>query len=236
MKKILCLFISGVVTAATICLYGCGGGITGSGELITETYEFTGFSFIEAERGFRLTVEESPSFSVSITCDDNVQQYLDIKQSDDTLYLGFKKNGTATLRATITMPALEGLNLSQGSSAEISGFSSSDDFSVTMTEGSILSGTIIAGDIGFGLSGGSSVTLTGSGRNLVARSSDGSKLMLEQFMINDADINIDGGGQAILTISGKLDTTLTGGSSLHYIGEPVMGEVNVSGGSVLAEK
>jgi hypothetical protein len=120
------------------------------------------------------------------------------------------------------MPVLEGINLSEGASAMVYGFSSDNDFSVTLSEGSRLEGTIETGDIGFGLSEGSQVNLTGSGNNLVARSSDGSRLMLDDFPIHNADINIDGGGRAILNISGRLDTTLTGGSRLEYSGNPEM--------------
>jgi hypothetical protein len=105
-----------------------------------------------------------------------------------------------------------------------------------MSGGSRLEGDIVCGDIGFGLSGGSIVYLSGSGNNLMARSSGGSKLIMDDFPINDADINISGGGSANLDISGRIDSDLSGGSLIEYTGEPEMGNINLSGGSAIQKR
>ncbi len=239
MKKLFLTLFSLFIIAGLLVPTGCGGAVTGSRRMVDESYDFTGFLLVEAGKGFELDIEQADSFTIEITCDDNIKEHLDIRLDDDILKLDLTGVNTligVTLRAAITMPALEGINLSEGASALVYGFSSDRDFSVTLSEGSRLEGTIETGDIGFGLSEGSQVNLTGSGNNLVARSSDGSRLMLDDFPILNADINIDGGGRAILNISGRLDTTLTGGSELEYIGNPEMGEVNVTGGSSLSKR
>ena len=134
------------------------------------------------------------------------------------------------------MPEMEGINLSSRAKAAITGFDSDKSFSVTLTGGSALVGDIVSGDAGFGISGGSMVTLTGSGDDLMVRSSEGSEMTLDEFSVNNADINIDGGGRSFININGRLDTVLTGGSELYYTGDPEMGNVNVSGGSILEKR
>lgn len=237
MKRIL-ISLFAVVSLFSGTVAACGGVTAGSGKLTTESFDYSAFSMIEAEDGFALTIKQSTSYKIEITTDDNIIEYVDISRTGGTLKIGLSGGSISptTLKAEISMPGIEGINLSGGARATITGFNSNESFSVTLTGGSILTGDIVSGDTGFGISGGSMVTLTGSGRDLMVRSSDGSELTLDEFPVNNTDINIDGGGRAFLNINGRLDTVLTGGSKLYYTGAPEMGNVNVSGGSVLEKR
>ena len=237
MKKVLISLLVAVSVLSGI-FTGCGGETTGSGELTTASFDYTGFTLIEAEKGFELTVKQSQSYKIEITTDDNIRKYLDINKTGNILKIGLSGGhiDLTTLRVELSMPRIEGINLSGGASATITGFNSDKSFSVTLTEGSVLIGDIVSGDSGFGISGGSIVKLTGSGGNLMARSSGGSEITLDEFPVNNADINIDGGGRSFFNINGRLDTVLTGSSELYYTGQAEMGNVNVSGGSVLEKR
>ncbi|MBN2074839.1 MAG: DUF2807 domain-containing protein [Dehalococcoidales bacterium] len=237
MKRILISLLAVIFILSSI-ITGCGGETAGSGKLTTESYDYTDFTLIEAVKGFELTVKQSQSYKIEITTDDNIRKYLDINKTGNILKIGLSGGhiDLTTLRVELSMPGIEGINLSGGASATITGFNSDKSFSVTLTGGSVLTGDIISGDAGFGISGGSVVTLSGSGKDLMVRSSDGSELTLDEFPVNNADINIDGGGRSFFNIKGKLDTVLTGGSELYYTGDPEMGEVNISSGSVLEKR
>jgi hypothetical protein len=192
---------------------------------------------IEADSGFELIIKQSQPYAIEVTTDDNILERLDISATGSTLKFSLSGSTRPTsLRVEISMPDIEGFNLSGGVKAAITGFNSNKPFSVTLTEGSTLTGDIISGDAGFGISGGSMVTLTGSGGDLMVRSSEGSEMTLDEFPVNNADINIDSGGRSFFNIKGRLDTVLTGGSELYYTGEAEMGEVNVSGGSKLEKR
>ena len=143
-------------------LTGCGAIVTGSGILVTETYDYDDFTRVAAHSGFQVEVTRSSSFSVEVTTDDNIQEYLDVTKSGDTLDIrltGPRSYNSVTIEAKITMPDIEGIGLSGGSQGEVSGFSSSKEFSVSLSGGSGLEGDIKTGDIGFGMSGGSIATL-----------------------------------------------------------------------------
>jgi hypothetical protein len=236
MRKIIIYLLFSVFILSGI-FTGCGGETTGSGTLATKSYDYTDFTMIEADSGFVLIIKQSQSCKIEITTDENILERLDISMSGSTLKLGLSGSVIATvLKAEISMPGIEGINLSGGVKAAITGFDSNETFSVTLTGGSVLTGDIVSGDVGFGISGGSIVTLTGSGGDLMVRSSDGSEIILDEFPVHNADINIDGGGRSFFNINGRLDTVLTGGSELYYTGDPEMGDVNISGGSVLEKR
>lgn len=240
-KRIVSILVALMLLALTAWVVGgcIGENITGSGNLTTESHDFSDFSRIEAHSGFEVEVTISDTFSIEITADDNVHEYIVVEKSGDTLDIrlrGTRFYHSVTLMAEITMPDLYRIELSGGSHAEITGFSSLQDFRAALSGGSHLNGDITAADVEFELSGGSQVELEGSGDNLAIDASGGSQLDLEEFPINDADINMSGGSRATINIAGTLDADLSGGSRIFYIGTPTLGDTQFSGDSGISHK
>ena len=242
MKKRL-VSVAVALMLLTLTVWGLGScigeNITGSGNLTTETHDLSDFSCIEAHNGFQLEVTMSSTFSIEITADDNIHEYIAVEKSGDTLDIrlrGTRFYHSVTLRAKITMPDLYYMELSGGSQADITGFNSSHDFEANMSGGSQLSGDINAGNVEFELSGGSQVELEGMGEDLLIDASGGSQLDLEDFPIDDASINMSGGSRATINISGTLDVDLSGGSRVEYVGDPEIGHLEMSGDSQVDKK
>jgi hypothetical protein len=221
-------------------LMGCRTiGITGSGTLIIENYNFSNFTKVEAHNGFQVELTRSSTYSIEITIDDNLKEDLEVNKSGDTLSIQLKGTriyNTVTLRAEITIPDLYKLDLSGGSQASITGFSSSHDFSVGLSGGSRESGDITMADADFDLSGGSRVELSGSADDLAINGSGGSQLDLETLPVDKADINLSGGSRATVNVNGTIDINLSGGSRVTYVGEPTMGDIDLSGSSTISKK
>jgi len=228
-----------VMLLVVLLVPGCFGIITGSGNLETQEFDYSDFTKVEAHNGFQLELTESSTFSIEITVDDNVKEDLEVSKSGDTLRIRLKGNriySSVTLEAKITMPNLYRLDLSGGSQAGITGFSSSHDLSLNLSGGSGVAGDITAGDADFDLSGGSHVNLEGTADDLDVNGSGGSQLQLENFPVDNADINLSGGGSATVNVDGTLDVNLSGGSHVTYIGNPTLGDIDLSGGSTIGEK
>jgi hypothetical protein len=239
MKIIKTTIILILTTALLVISLGCGNWVTGSGNITTEVKDLSGFTKIEAHNGFQLEVIQSSDFSVEIIADDDLHERIKVSKLGDTLTIeldGIWGCTSCTLEAKITMPDIIKLDLSGGSRADISGFSLSHDFSVELSGGSRLDGSITVADADFNLSGGSRVNLEGSGNDLVVDGSGGSQLDLELFPIKNADISISGGGRADINVSGILTANLSGGSRVTYTGQPTIGDIDLSGGSTISSK
>ena len=100
------------------------GGLRGSGNLVTETVSITGFTSVSAAMGFNVEITESSTFSVRVTLDDNLVDKLRVTKVGNTLSLSLDPGSylSRTLRAVITMPAIEGIDFSGGSRGSISEF------------------------------------------------------------------------------------------------------------------
>jgi len=259
MKKalsvILAVFLAGLFA-------GCAGVVAGSGKQVTEAYDFAGFTRLEVGSTFELVVTRSASYSVSVTADDNLFQYIEVSQDGETLKIGLKsiiRLGPATLKAQVGMPLIRGLELSGASKGTLSGFSSQEEMDITvsgasslelvdMTTGDLkldvsgasrLNGSAAGGDADFEVSGASIVQLEGSAGNLVADASGASRIMLAAFTVANADVTLSGAssGTVNIRVGGRLDADLSGASRLEYIGEQInLGSIHKSGASTLSKK
>ena len=192
-------------------------GHIGSGQVTTQQYNFTDFTAISASHGFNVQISQGNTYSIKVTIDDNLQQYVNVCKEGSMLMVELKSGGyqTTQLKAEITMPDLANLQLSGGSVANAQNFN-------------------VSGNLGFDLSGGSRVTMSGQASDLTVAGSGGSNINLEDLQANDASVDLSGGSQSIVNISGRLNAELSGGSQLHYKGNPTLGNVDSSGGSIIA--
>lgn len=256
-KAIAAAFIAALLTSGL--LVGCVGGVvTGSRNMETREFDFSDFTRVEVSSAFEVEIDQSDSYSVSITADDNLFDYIAVSKHGATLQIRLKTAryiGT-TQRASITMPDLYGLEFSGATHGAVQGFGSSHDFTlqlsgasslgmVDMSAGDIrfdvsgasrVTGDITAGDADLDISGASTVELQGSGSNIVVDASGASGVRLADFPVNNANVKLSGASNGTVNLDGRLDANLSGASRLSYIGEPTMGTINTSGGSILSEK
>jgi hypothetical protein len=244
MNKTIIIVIAIVVAAAAaisivVALRGWPGGLVGSGNLETEEYAFTDFTEVEISSAFEFEIDQSSSYSINVTADDNVMDYVQVSQDGQTLKIGLRRFisiGPVTLRASVTLPQLHGLTVSGASRGTISDFSSTEDLEIKVSGASRVTGDVAAGDVEFGISGASTIQLEGSANDIDANVSGASHFNLDAFTVNNADVNFSGASSGTVNLNGRLDANLSGASRLWYIGEPTMGDINTSGASTVSKK
>ena len=247
MKKTIIIVIAIVAVVAVIStvlvLRGCPGGLIGSGNLETEAYDFTNFTEVEISSAFEFEIKQSGSYSINITADDNVMEYVQVSKDGQTLKIGLRTGlgiflgpVSATLRASVTMPQLNSMTISGASRGTVSGFSSTEDLDITVSGASRVTGDIVAGNVGFGISGASTIQLEGSANDIDANVSGASHFNLEAFTVHNADINFSGASSGTVNLNGRLDANVSGASRLWYMGEPTSTDINTSGASTVSKK
>ena len=260
--KIVSSITFAVVLTLFIFASGCAGShptVIGSGKLSTWDFDHSDFKKIEAGSGFELNIVKSDSYLVRVTFDENLLEYLDVRKSGDTLHIGLKPNYNyinCAHEANITLPDLRGLALSGDSHAEVKGFRTSrsvrfefsgyssahiEDFESGSTHFEISGSSNATGNIKiqngvFVLSGGSDIEFTGSAEGISVKASGGSLVRLDNFIVDNADVNLSGASEATINTIGRLDVNLSGASTLYTIGKPRLGEFSASGGSTIISK
>ena len=260
-KRIICVGLV-VFISILVVLPGCSLGnhtTVGTGLLETREINQTDFTKLEVGYAFDIEINEGDSYAVTVTVDDNLAEYIEVKKRGDTLRLGLKSNRTyikTTQQAVITMPVLQQLKLSGASKANIKGFHSIDlikfdlsgasevlvsnfkagNIELNMSGYSHASGNLEMTDGKFNLSGGSAIDLKGSGIEASIVASGGSEIDLGDLALIDAKVNLSGASIATVNARGKLDAELSDASKLYYIGSPSLGRIQTSGASIVSHK
>jgi hypothetical protein len=113
---------------------------------------------------------------------------------------------------------------------------SAGDIRFDVSGASRVTGDLTAGDADLDISGASTVELQGSGGNIVVDASGASHAKLADFPVNNANVKLSGASNGTVNLDGRLDANLSGASRLSYMGEPTMGSITTSGGSMLSAK
>jgi len=232
-----------LVTVSLLAVFtGCGGvtqAIIGSGNLTTQELDSTDFTKLEISHVFQAKITRADSFSVDITVDDNLLEYIVVRKSGNTLRI-YLKAGYAYIGTTktveITMPKLDKLSLSGASQGEVSGFRSSErlefeasgassldiddmkggDTSFEISGASHISGGIEISKGDFNVSGASSIDLEGYAGDLSIEASGASRVNLANFSVSNAEVRISGASVVTVNASGTIDGNVSGASRLTY--------------------
>jgi len=260
-KAILSVTVVALLTAIAL-LSACTS--TGPGSLVTEEKEFTDFTRVDVQGTFDVEITQSESFSITVSADRDFFDYVTVVKEGQTLRLYLNPHHAftdftqqaRTLKAKIAMPALYGLRVSGASKATVSGFKSSADFTLDVSGASSVaiddtklgnaelivsgdskvSGSLNANNIDFEVSGASSVELMGSATSIMLTASGATNIDLEEFPLDNANVNLSGASEASLHIKGRLDCVLSDASRLYFQGNPTMGNESVSGASTIKHK
>lgn len=253
-----------VLLALAVAAAGCDmpstgglGRVTGSGTPQTKTFDLAGFTKVRADYGFDVQVTRADAYGVTVTVDDNLVRELRVSKEGDTLVIGMNDQYTvydrATLKATVTMPRLTGVEVSGAAGVAASGFASGDPLDVAasgagvvklsgvragkvgmqVSGGARLEGDLEAEELSGEVSGGGLVTLNGSAARLRAEASGAGELGLGGMTVQDADLRLSGGAKGKVTVTGTLNVQASGGATLDYAGSPQLGTVDTSGGATV---
>jgi hypothetical protein len=215
--------------------------LTGSGEIVTLQQDFTNFEALVVSDAFQVDIRQGDEFSVTIRADDNLQDYLQVVQKGDTLYIGLQPDHSynlrqVTLQAEVVMPGLASLDLSGSSHGRVAGFSSGDPLKVNLSGSSSLDGEIACGNASFDLSGSSDLVLAGSAHDVKLQASGASHADLGEMPAVDVTVNLSGASDATVNPSGTINVDASGASQLYYLGSPTLGTTNLSGASEMQRK
>ena len=217
-----------------VLLSACGlRAIRGSGDVVTEDRDVSGFDSLEFAGFGRLIVTQGNEESLSIEVDDNLLRYIDTDVVGDTLKIEFDDN--IVLRPTdnsiifnLSVIDLVSIDISGAGSFEI-GELVSDELDVSMSgAGQIDIDSIEATELKVVLNGAGHIDISGTVMRqdiTISGLGDFNAIDLET---EETTVNISGAGDVDLWVNAELDITISGAGSVSYYGDPDVSQ-SVSG-------
>ena len=210
--------LSAVSLVALLVLSACSV-VGGSGQVVTETRQVSGFTAIDLAGFGEVSVEQGDSEALTIEADDNVLPNLTSEVSDSTLKLGTKPGVTVRtknpIRYRVTVKDLTGVDVSGSGSVKAQG----------MTLQSL--GVDISGSGTLNLSGSAveqHILVSGSGRYEAA-----------DLLSEKAGVEISGSGDVAVAVSRELKIDISGSGTVTYSGNPSV-QQDISGSGKVIKK
>ena len=193
--------------------------VTGSGQVVTETRQVSGFTAVDLSGSGEVIIEQGDTESLTIEADDNVQPRLTSEVSGSTLKLGKKRGFTINtqnpIRYRVTVEDLTGVAVSGSGSVR------AQDMTLRMLAVDIsgsgtveISGSVVEQDI----------DVSGSGKYLAA-----------DLQSEKVTADIAGSGEVTVTVSRELIVDISGSGTVTYSGDPSV-EESISGSGRLIKK
>ena len=220
-------FFAAVVFSS--CRYVKGNRIKGSGKVVTQARTFSGFTVVEVNNAILLYVKQDSSFSVKVETDDNLQEYIVLKQDGNTLVIEQKNNtslnATGKIKVYISAPVFKDLDAS--GACTIIGenlLSTTDEIEVSVSGASDAELELKSPRISAEMTGASSLHLKGQTKDLDIEGSGASHAKCFELLSENANIDVDGASSAEVFASVKLDADASGASHITYKGNATVGQ------------
>lgn len=227
-----------LTVAGALLLGACGLGasLSGSGTVVESTPELEAFSAVDVTSAFEVTVRPGDEAALVLRTDDNLVDRIDIGVEAGTLSLGLDGGvRDATLQADLTVPASSLTSITLSGAATLTGTDPLESPTLSLSlEGASRAFLVLATDeLEVSAQGASVVNASGSATSLRASAAEASSLALEQLAADSAVVDADGASSVRVSVSGELDVTAAGASSVRYAGDPEIVGRDVSGASTV---
>ncbi len=218
-----------VLLTATSCYY------TEDPGPIQETQEVidvTDFDRVGLGDAFDITIEQSDVFEVVVRGDRRNIDDLIVTKVGSTLVMRYEDNHNRrhTTLVTIRMPQLVGAHLGGASKSTITGFHDLTDLEIHLSGASICELDAQSDKLDLVVSCASYINMVGTGSVLNADLSGASRMRAFNFPVTSADLSLSGASSADVDVAERLDAVASGGSQVHYRGNPQV-FASVSGAS-----
>lgn len=233
MKKVGIIFfaaalILGVVLANIISFGNIGsrifrfsanfGGVSGSGNIVTDKRDLTGFKAIDVGGIFKLEVTAQQDYSVEVVADDNLQPIIKTEIDGDVLRISsdrhIKSHGPILIK--ISAPDIENVEASGASNVNVSNLKNAE-FAIDT-------------------SGASKVAVQGETELLNIDVSGASNINAEGLKAGNARVDASGASKVSVFAVDELRAEASGASKIVYTGTPKNFTNKTSGASSVSQK
>jgi hypothetical protein len=223
---------SSIVPLITL-LAACDAGISGDGQLKSESRTVGSFRAVSIASGFNALVSLGPQ-GVTLRTDENILPFVETFVQGESLVVRVKPGtvlvNVAALEVAVSNDKVEGVDASGGSIVNATA-TPIGAFQVDTSGGSqVHVDQLASSSIQADASGGSGITLSGTAKSAAASASGGSSIDLKAITLDSLSLDASGGSDVFATVATSVTGNASGGSTVNISGNPSM-NVDSSGGS-----
>jgi hypothetical protein len=236
-----------IVFAAAIVLSGCqgmlpggrGAVVFGSGQVISEPRQVSGFSAVSLSGVGLLTIAQGETESLTVEAEDNLMPLIKTQVKEGTLFILVDKDGryasmvpTRSINYHLIVKELNRIDLSGAGNVESDNLKN-DRMQVNISgAGNVRIKQLQATDITTRLSGAGSMDVAGNVVSQAAEINGVGNYHADGLNSQRAQVSVSGAGGAVLWTQDNLAVTISGAGSVGYYGAPKVAQRIAGVGSV----
>ena len=214
------LVLGAATLVAMAAVSACDGGVfgvRGSGNVITESRDVSGFSEIAVLGSGNVVVDVNGTESLTVEAEDNIMPLLKTEVRNGRLELSAESSISPTTDVTYTVTAatLDGVSISGSGDVAATGIDA-ESFDVE-------------------ISGSGKVEPVGTADTLTLGISGSGRYAGEGLVASVGTVRVSGSGDAVVRVTDDLDVDVSGSGSVEYIGEPTVTE-SISGSGDISRR
>jgi len=209
------------------------GWIRGSGNIIKETRDVSGFHGIDVGGAFEVILVKANKEKVVLEADDNLMPYITTKVFGGTLEIDNDKDfrNPSELKVIIYYKSIDQIDLSGASSLTSDDVLETESLEIDASGASHISLKLDTKRLEADFSGASKVKFLGKAKIVEIEASGAT--VFKGLELETENFEIDASGAAVVRIwaNGRLGIEASGASSVRYKGSPSIDIINISGAS-----
>jgi hypothetical protein len=207
--------------------------IFGSGKVVTETRQVSGFDKVSVSGGGELVIIQDGTESVTVETDDNLMQYLVADVRGGFLHLYLDDKAWSNFRPTRLVFTVHVKNLTGVTASGSWDFTSKEittgNLDLNMSgSGNFAIDSLTADTLSVDISGSGEMTAVGTVTSQTIDVSGSGKIHNAELKSETAKISVSGSGQATLWVTKSLTVDISGSGNVQYYGSPET-NINTSG-------
>jgi hypothetical protein len=203
-----------------------GPGERGSGNVVTETREVSGFDAVEVSYPAQVLIKQGGAESIKIEAEDNLLPNLKTEVTGDTLEISYRRengkhvNPTKVPTITIVVKDLSDVEFTSAGELIVESLKT-DSLDISLSgAGNVDLNEIEAETVSMSLSGAGSATASGTTDGLDVTISGFGDFNGKELHAKDARVGISGAGSATVWADEDLTAEVSGAGSVSYYGSP----------------
>lgn len=225
---LVAILFCGIIAAS-----GCIGQNSGSGKVINETKNVSGFNQVALNATGTLIITQGSTESLTVEAEDNVAPNIKTQVSNNQLQISFDKNlivPTKPINYYLTVKNLSSIDISGAGKIQSNNLNS-DNLTIRINgagEGNITN--LTANTLIIKIDGAGKMNTAGNVNDQTINISGAGEYNAKDLISKTLTISVDGAGKATVRVSDRLNAMINGAGAISYIGNPqVTKQVNGAG-------
>ncbi|MCT4581197.1 MAG: DUF2807 domain-containing protein [Flavobacteriales bacterium] len=209
--------------------------LRGSKKLIEKELAYTGFNAIAVHNLFKINIVQSDEYKVVLKCNENVEAFVEVKQTGEELSFSLKGNRVyknLTCIATVYMPDIVNIESSGAAKINIADFKT-NELTIESSGATHLLGNLEVERLTIASSGATELDLTGYVAEGEIVVSGASKMNCEDLTFDVLSLESSGASKAVMHVEKEFSVDLSGASKVSYYGRPQIVKEEISGAGKL---